>query len=164
MIQPYPNSYSHPIAQFHFDPKVGHLGITFSCDPAFHSSDSANPSLSRTEMNGSEVFLLVSIPQRRPAGFMDSITSMFSSATAIATGRAVSPQPEDIFDGRIDLREDELVEGERGESEEIDDDPDPKRDLRVVRVSGHGLYASANLRRKWEVLPLRAQRAMTGSM
>lgn len=96
---------------------------------------------------------------------MDNLSGFFSNAAALATGKPAESRPEDVFDGQIDLRGDELDEGERGDAGEVDDDPNVLRQVRVicVRESAKG-NAKAMLRRRWEVLPLRAQRAMTGAM
>lgn len=165
MTIPYPNTFSHPIAHFSFDPKIGQVSVLFNCDPVHHASDVATPAFSARQTHTSDRFILTSVPQRRPAGLMDNLSSFFSSATALATGRQVEATPEDVFDGQIDLREDEIVEGDRGEAGEVDDDPVGLRQVRVVRVrEGARENANAMLRRRWEVLPLRAHRAMTGAM
>jgi hypothetical protein len=70
-----------------------------------------------------------------------------------------------VFGGSIDLREDELVDGERDEAAEADDDPAPARDVIVVYARPEEkLGAKAQMRRRWEVIPLRTTRAMTGAM
>ena len=62
----------------------------------------------------------------------------------------------------IDLREDEVLEEDRGEGEEVDDSPELRRDVRVIAVGDHetGLTELTKRRRAWEVLPLRRTRVI----
>lgn len=69
-----------------------------------------------------------------------------------------------MFDrGDIDLRDDEILDLDRGEEGEVDDSPDLLRVVRVVTVSPDDYDKTVApykaLRRKWELLPLRATRA-----
>ena len=82
-----------------------------------------------------------------------------------------SPTMDDVRESDIDLREDELVERDWGDSEELDDSPDLQRAVRVIPVDIPGAMdntdASAELelslaareRRIWEILPIRSARA-----
>lgn len=60
----------------------------------------------------------------------------------------------------IDLREEELMEEDRGAEEEEDDSPSPLRKVRVVKANeGQQVTLATKLRRSWEVIPLRWTRA-----
>lgn len=72
--------------------------------------------------------------------------------------------PDQVFDqGDIDLRDDEILDLDRGEEGEVDDSPDLLRVVRVVTVSPNDYDKTVEpykaLRRRWELLPLRAARA-----
>lgn len=74
------------------------------------------------------------------------------------------PTPDQVFDqGDIDLRDDEILDLDRGEESEVDDSPDLLRVVRVVTVSPNDYDKTVEpykaLRRRWELLPLRATRA-----
>jgi hypothetical protein len=67
---------------------------------------------------------------------------------------------EHVRSGEFDLRDDEVLENERGEENEVDDDPD---EMRRVRVIGHGhaqerSNAKARERKRWEIVPIRKER------
>jgi DDB1- and CUL4-associated factor 11 len=93
------------------------------------------------------------------------ITSAISSPLAFLSGGTVggiggSPlkaTPEEVFDGEIDLNDEEVLEQERGEEGEVDDSPEALRRLRVLTIVSKeaNLGRNARLRRKWEVLSLR---------
>ena len=74
-----------------------------------------------------------------------------------------------MFNGDIDLTEDEVLEEDKGEEAEVDDSPDLGRKVRIVAVSTGEksmmdllLSENARRRRKWVVTPLRAGNAKTG--
>jgi len=72
--------------------------------------------------------------------------------------------PDQVFDqGDIDLRDDEILDLDRGEEGEVDDSPDLLRVVRIVTVSPDDYDKTVApykaLRRRWELLPLRAARA-----
>ena len=76
-----------------------------------------------------------------------------------------------MFNGDIDLTEDEVLEEDKGEEAEVDDSPDSGRKVRIVAVSTGEksmmdllLSENAKMRRKWVVTPLRAANAKTGSV
>lgn len=58
------------------------------------------------------------------------------------------------------LRDDEIVEEERPEETEVDDDPDPMRKVRVVgyRRQTDLPNSKARDRKRWEILPIRKER------
>lgn len=71
--------------------------------------------------------------------------------------------PDQVFDqGEIDLRDDEILDLDRGIEGEVDDSPDLLRVVRVVTISPTDYDKTVEpykaLRRKWELLPLRANR------
>ena len=75
-----------------------------------------------------------------------------------------------MFNGDIDLREDEVLEEDKGEEAEVDNSPDLGREVRIVAVSTEEkkmmdllLSEKAKKRRKWVVTPLRTVNAKTGS-
>lgn len=84
--------------------------------------------------------------------------------TPISWGRA-APQatPEQVFNGDIDLNEDDVVEEERGEEGEVDDSPEAGRKVRVIGVVDRDrvLNEKARNRRRWVVTPLRTGNAKT---
>lgn len=84
--------------------------------------------------------------------------------TPISWGRA-APQatPEQVFNGDIDLNEDDVVEEERGEEGEVDDSPEAGRKVRVIGVVDRDrvLNEKARNRRRWVVTPLRTVNAKT---
>lgn len=100
---------------------------------------------------------------------MEQATVMFS--TAMTTSKSLlsgvghnKATPDQVFDnGDIDLRDDEILDLDRSEEGEVDDSPDLLRLVRVVTVSSTDYDKTVApykaLRRKWELLPLRATRA-----
>ena len=80
-------------------------------------------------------------------------------------------RPEDVFNGDIDLTEDEVLEEDKGEEAEVDNSPDLGRGVRIVAVSTGEksmmdllLSENAKKRRQWVVTPLRTANAKTGSV
>jgi len=68
-----------------------------------------------------------------------------------------------IESGEYDLRENEIVEEERAEAEEVDDNPDPARQVRVYGFRPRDLAegagnSRARERRRWEIVPIRKER------
>lgn len=78
-----------------------------------------------------------------------------------------SARPDQVFGGEIDLNEDEVVEGEKGEEAEVDDAPDLTRKVRVVAIPSADknelLSEAARKRRTWIVTPLRRMVAKTAA-
>ena len=108
------------------------------------------------------------MPLRRPRTILDdasdAITSVFagplSPITSIFGASSRSSTVQEVYNSDIDLREDEVLEEDRGEGEEVDDSPELRRDVRVIAVGDHetGLTELTKRRRAWEVLPLRRTR------
>lgn len=67
---------------------------------------------------------------------------------------------EHVRDGQFDLLDNEVLEEERPEETEIDDDPDLMRRVRVVgyRQQSGLPNSKARDRRRWEILPIRKER------
>ncbi|KAG8835604.1 hypothetical protein FRC17_002196 [Serendipita sp. 399] len=59
---------------------------------------------------------------------------------------------------QYDLLEEEVVEEERSEEAEVDDDPHPLRKVKVVGYRHLGGNPKARDRRRWEILPIRRER------
>ena len=77
---------------------------------------------------------------------------------------AAPPQakPDEVFNGDIDLTEDEVLEEDKGEEAEVDDSADLTRNVRIIAMSTAEknmmdllLSEEARKRRKRVVIPLR---------
>jgi WD repeat-containing protein 23 len=142
----------------------------------------------RTPAWKQKCYLLTSIPSRRPRTFVDDAADFFtSSASMIAAPFASIPNPfapaepqievmhdgdqdakvlnervslEHVRGGEFDLLDEEVVEEERPEEAEIDDDPDPLRRVRVIgyRKRTEVPNSKARDRKRWEILPIRKER------
>ena len=114
-------------------------------------------------------YLLTSKPRVRPKSVIEQATAFFS--TAVTSSKSLlsgvghnKATPDQVFDnGDIDLLDDEILDLDRSEEGEVDDSPDLLRFVRVVTVSPTDYDKTVTpykaLRRKWELLPLRATRA-----
>lgn len=69
---------------------------------------------------------------------------------------------EEVASVGVDLAEDEILEEERGEEAEVDDSPDPKREVLIVSSETLDLVEKAKRRRQWEITPLRTVNKRTG--
>jgi hypothetical protein len=67
---------------------------------------------------------------------------------------------EHVATGHFDLTEDEVLEEERSEETEVDDDPNLVRRVRVVgyRRQTDLPNSKARDRKRWEILPIRKER------
>jgi hypothetical protein len=90
------------------------------------------------------------------------ISSAISTPLSFLSGSASGPTatPEEVFNGDIDLAEDEVLEEERGEEGEVDDSLEPIRRVRMLTIVNkvkdeRRLGPHARLRRRWETVPLR---------
>lgn len=159
---PFPNAYAHPLPKFSYSQQTGEITVHFTCDPTYPPPDA------RAASNAwkSKTYLLTSIPMRRPRTLIDDASEFLASTilTPISWGRA-APQatPEQVFNGDIDLNEDDVVEEERGEEGEVDDSPEAGRKVRVIGVVDRDrvLNEKARNRRRWVVTPLRTGNAKT---
>jgi len=168
--QPFPNKYAHPLPRFTYSSETREITAQFACDPAFPSSPSS-------QLWRSKTYLLTSIPRRKPRTIIDDASDFFKSGflTPISylTGNLAPPQqarPDEVFNGDIDLAEDEVLEEDKGEEAEVDNSPDLRRNVRIIAVptaekSTMDLLLSekARKRREWVVTPLRTVSAKTGT-
>jgi len=157
---PFPNEFSHPLPQFSYDKKTQQISITFSYPPSFTNSP---------EKWAENTYLLASKPRVRPKSVIEHATSFFS--TAVTSSKSLlsgighnTPTPDQVFGGGdIDLRDDEILDLDRSEEGEVDDSPDLLRFVGVVTISPTDYDKTVEpykaLRRRWEILPLRAARA-----
>jgi len=115
-----------------------------------------------------KTYILSSIPLPKPK-------SLFNNASAFLTSAVISPvsffsggtsqrmaTPEDVFNGDIDLTEDETLEQDRGMEGEADDSLELLRKLRVLTIGQRDTPVegeNARKRRQWQILPLRATSA-----
>lgn len=109
---------------------------------------------------------------RKPRTFVDDasefLTTGVTTAFSFFSGGPLSPKatPDEVFNGDIDLHDDEVLEQDRGEEGEVDDSLELMRRMRVLSLSKEDLDASnpkARLRRQFEIVPLRTSVATRGS-
>ncbi|CAG7847663.1 SubName: Full=Uncharacterized protein {ECO:0000313/EMBL:CCA72491.1} [Serendipita indica DSM 11827] len=135
-----------------------------------------------------KTWLLTAIPSRKPRTFVDDAADFFTSSASYITAplaglslgfggssteHDVKPGEEDAqaLHGRVssehvraikqfDLQDDEVLEEERPEEAEVDDNPDPMRHVRVVgyRRLADSSNTKARDRRRWEILVIRKER------
>lgn len=116
------------------------------------------------------MYLLVSTPRPRPASVIDNASKFFSSAVSssmtLFSGASTRTEvtPDAVFaHGDIDLKEDEIMDEDRGEENEVDDSAEPLRLAHVISIPKPQENAptgpQAAVRRQWEILPMRATRA-----
>lgn len=110
---------------------------------------------------------------RKPRTFVDDaseyLSAGVSNAFSFLSGGPVSPKatPDEVFNGDIDLNDDEVLEQDRGEEGEVDDSPELIRRVHVLSLRREDLDTSgpkAKLRRQFEIIPLRRTVAMRGSL
>ena len=260
ITHPYPNSYSHDLPRFSYDPGSGNISITFTSDPSypdprskvrepptppeaevqvesrayltaafqitngssssielsvperetttatsnsspFHGQTRAAqpmtlqpPPTSRRRVNESwknRVYLLTALPSRKPKTLLDDAAAFLSNTASILTtplaintfsfpfssgasaassgsgvghpGGSEVGARQHIESGEYDLRENEIMEEERAEAEEVDDNPDPSRRVKVYGFRPRDLAEGAGNprareRRRWEIVPIRKER------
>jgi hypothetical protein len=132
-------------------------------------------------------FVLASIPKRKPPSFVDNAgrflqsnlvaplqSNLVNPISSVLPKLPLSPlsshslpaiqaRPDQVFDGQIELGDDDTLESERGEEGEVDDSVDRNRRLRLVEVrQGQPTSEQALRRRQWEIIPLRRSKAHTG--
>lgn len=169
VFHPFPNAYSHPLPRFSYDRQTQNITVTFAADPAYPS----DPRAMATSAWKEKVFLLTSIPARKPRTIADDASALLNTALATpmaffgSFGKPSSATPEDVFSsGDIDLREDEILEQDRSEEGEVDDSPDKLRRVRIVALTKEELHAAsskARFRQRWKVIPLLASKSRTRS-
>jgi len=148
--------------------------VQFTYDPAYPPLpvDGASlPSAWKTK-----TYLLVSVPMRKPRTILDDAsefisTNIFTPISFLTGGPPPAPaRPDDVFNGDIDLNEDEILEEERGEEAEMDNSPEPARKVCMISVPTSEkvmmdllLSEKARKRRKWVISPLRTTNKRTAS-
>ncbi|KAI0375121.1 WD40 repeat-like protein [Pilatotrama ljubarskyi] len=163
---PFPNAYSHPLPRFVYHPETKEITVGFASDPSYPTSRRDSTSGAWKE----KTYYLSSVPVRRPPSLMANASALLNSAMsaplALFGGKGASQStPEQVFDGEIDLTENELAEQDRNEAEEIDDSLDWFRPVKVIALTGEeaaNASEKAKLRRQWELLPIRLTKHRTG--
>jgi hypothetical protein len=101
---------------------------------------------------------------RKPRTVFDDASAFLTSAitsplTLFSGGLGISQPkatPDEVFNGDIDLNENEVLDQDRGEDMEIDDSPEGFRRVRVLSIAhDETLGETAKRRRRWQVVPLR---------
>ncbi|TFK26691.1 hypothetical protein FA15DRAFT_667165 [Coprinopsis marcescibilis] len=160
---PYPNKYAHPLPKFTYSANSGEITVHFGCDPAYPLPGAESDAWK------SRRYVLSSIPMRQPRSIIDDASefltrNIFSPLSMLGGGQApAQSKPDEVFDGRIELQEEDIVEEERGEEGEVDDSVELLRRVKVVTV-GKKDSQRAKKRRTWVVLPLRKTTARTGGI
>lgn len=118
-------------------------------------------------------FILTSVPLAKPRSFVDEAASFLTTIPSVITtpftGGNVASSSRNNEAREFDLQDDEVVEEERGESGEVDDSPENRRDIRVIALPmtqwidkgeflGGGNPKSRE-RRRWEIVPILHQKA-----
>ena len=116
-------------------------------------------------------YILTSVPQARPKSFLENTSNFFASAVSkIPLGPAfgapaVASSSAHINTGEFDLRQEEIMEEERAAEEEADDSPEPAREVKMLNLPLGSLEKEKNTmaaeRRKWDVIPVLANRNVT---
>ena len=164
---PYPNKASHPYPKFRYNKESGEITVHFEYDPAY-----PKPAEPKSDAWKSKTYVLTSVPMRRPRTALEDAgqfitTNIFGpiiSGFGVHPPTPVQATPEEVFDGKIELKDDEVVEEERREEDEVDDSPELVRKLKVLAivdkdVSDKTLSDKAKERRKWVVTGLRKSNA-----
>ena len=153
-----------------YEPETKRITVIFNTDPAYADlkSDKA-AALGAWRHNH---YALASVPMRKPRTIIDDASALLSSAITApfsffgsSKTSSNTARPDEVFDGEIDLREEEILEQDRSEEGEVDDSPEKLRHVRVIAFSKEGasqLGEKAKLRMQWEVLPLLAAKQRTG--
>jgi len=168
VIQPYPSPFSHPFPRFSYSEESKQISASFACDPTYPP---IHPDIAPSTAWRDKSFVLCSIPARKPRTLFVEAVDFFTTSpifawtggSAITTdggeesGGGATVSPADVQKGGFDLKEDEVLEQDRQESDEVDDSPDPLRKVRVIGITQHDLEqtnAQAARRRTWEIVPL----------
>jgi len=164
---PYPNAYSHPLPNFRYDSQTREITIEFNHDAYFLSSTDSDKDGSGSWRN--KAHYLVSQPLRKTRTIIDDASEIITTAISnpisfFTLSRKSISKPKEILDGNIDLKEEEIVDEDRGQEDEVDDSPEIGRHVRMVSVikDNEGeLSNRAERRRQWVVSPLRRLNART---
>jgi len=168
--QPFPNKYAHPLPRFVYSSETEEISVQFACDPSYPLHGTSSQAWQN------KTYLLTSIPKRKPRTIIDDASDFLASnifnPISYLTGTSAPPQarPDEVFNGDIDLMDDEVLEEEKGEEAEVDNSTDPGRKVRIIEVLTADknmtdliLSEKAKKRRKWVIIPLRTSNAKTGS-
>ena len=122
-------------------------------------------------------YILTAIPKRKPRNFLDDASDFFSNTFQAPLSLFGAPQPpqskpEEVFNGTIELDDDDLVEVDRGEEAEVDDASDLMRRVKVIAVDAIedmefrslAMNEQKRRRRTWDVYPIRKANARTGGL
>ncbi|RXW17036.1 hypothetical protein EST38_g8810 [Candolleomyces aberdarensis] len=166
---PYPNKTSHPFPKFRYSKETGEITVHFEYDPAF-----PKPGEIKSDAWKSKTYVLTSVPLRKPRTALEDASQFITTNIfgPLISGFGVAPQhppqatPEEVFNGKIELNDDEVVEEDRREEDEVDDSPELHRKLKVIGIankerSDKTLSDKARERRKWVVTGLRKSNART---
>lgn len=110
---------------------------------------------------------------KEPRTLLDDASEFFSTAirspiSFFSGGGPPSATPDEVFNGDIDLKEDEVLEQDRGEEGETDDCHLRERKIRMLTVetptADDNISDAAKKRRCWEITPLRLSDRRTGGI
>jgi len=166
---PYPNKHAHPLPRWTYTAKSGEISAHFACDPTFPAPGQGSDAWRARR------YVLAAVPRRRPLGMFDAASAFFAGALANPAAVFARPassaggqaRPDEVFDGRIDLRDEDVDEADRGAEHEGDDSPELRRPVRVIvleRDDARPVSAQAQQRRAWNILALRKTHARTGGL
>jgi hypothetical protein len=164
VLFPYPNAYSHSLPQFTYSPETGHIKVIFEDNPAFPPS-SSTPSTAWREKE----YLLTSIPIGKPPSLFESATRLVTSTASALTSPFLASTSAIDPDESFDLRQEEILEEERAETQEDDDSPEIGRRVRVIALPKRwtelkgGSSPNARERRRWEIVPLILRKIKTST-
>ncbi|KAH6917119.1 hypothetical protein BKA70DRAFT_1367634 [Coprinopsis sp. MPI-PUGE-AT-0042] len=188
---PYPNKFSHPPPKFRYDARSGEISVHFDWDsnePSEGSSSSnsasasaqaprASRSLPAVNSSNETKYILTAIPKRKPRTILDDASDFFTNTirnpmSFLGASQAPLTKPEDVFNGSIELDDDDVLENERGEEAEVDDSPELARRVRVIAVDptedlefkSLAMNEQKRKRRTWDVYPIRKANARTGGL
>ena len=146
MTFPYPNAYSHPLPRFAYDSSSGNIHVKFSCDPAYPPPPAPIPlDDARAGSSGAPVmptistawrerqYLISSVPLQKPPSVLDNAAQFFTSAAASFLPPS-SPTYHNDELNTFSLRDDEVMEEERGAEGDVDDSPEVRRDIKVLSL------------------------------
>lgn len=143
--------------------------MTFATDPTYPEAGDVHAAQSDWK---DKVYLLTSLPLRKPRTLIDDATAILSSAISAPLvflgAKPASPTADDVFTrGEVELREDEILEQDRTEEGEVDDSPERTRHVCVIATSKEDerlVGEKAKLRRQWIIYPLRTSKGRTGAI
>ncbi|KAG7099729.1 hypothetical protein E1B28_001546 [Marasmius oreades] len=166
LTRPYPNRLSHPLPNFFYSPETKEITVAFLCDPRFHASSACRG-------GSNQIHLLTSKPKRRDPNLFDTASNFLNdtltASVSLFGGQAkISAEPGALAAIGAELSEDEILPEDQGEEAEVDDSPDPMREICMISIKkrtedDQGLVAKARTRRKWLVEAISATDARTGS-